>query len=902
MGDIDSAGAEISRSIIDLEERLRLQELISDVSQLLMNANAQELDSQIEESLKRIVEFLGIDRSGFGEFSEDQTELHLSHVYAAPGIEPLPKGIMNKFFPRFVANLRRGEITFIENPEDLPPEAVEERAYCRMTGMKSQLTIPFSVGGTLLYIIGFDSFRKYRHWPQQQVAMLRRVGEMFVHAVYRKRAEQRIAAELQKQDVHFQFERLVSNLSAQFVNIDPEFVDAQIEASLEGLVLFFQIDRCALLRVSPEKTTATVTHSWNAEGIAAAPLNINYVEYFPWHARKILANEIVSIDIRNLPEEASQDRRSAEMMGIRSNLVLPLVVNESVEYVLAANSVRCERVWAEGLISRIQLLGQIFTNALTRKHSDQRIAHQVDELEHRNRFEQLISNLSARFVNIEPDQVDREIENGLRQVLLFFDLDRCILFKMLPDAKGALATHVCLAAGIPERSREIHYVKEFPWLSAKLMEGETVSMSSQDISADAETDRRAVNELGVRSFLLIPLKVDGVVRRVLTASTLRSERSWSEDVIARFRLLGEIFVNAIARKRAREKLIQSYEEIKVLKSRLEAEAEYLRAEIKVAYHYDDIVGESRAIREVLSLVEQVATANSTVLLQGETGTGKELIARAIHQLSSRKNRAMVKINCGSLPPTLIESELFGREKGAYTGALTKQIGRFELADQSTLFLDEIGELSLDLQVKLLRVLQEGEFERLGSHQTIKVKVRVIAATNRNLLEAVKQGKFREDLYYRLNVFPIRVPPLRERPKDIPLLVYAFLNEFKEKIGRNIETIPKQTMHALISYHWPGNVRELRNVIEHAVIISTGNVLTVHLPEESASSVASRTLHDAEKTHILETLNKTDWVIKGPHGAARILGLKPSTLYNKMKRLGILRAAKNTVQTPQDRKN
>jgi transcriptional regulator with GAF, ATPase, and Fis domain len=878
-----------SSVIADLQEQLLLQELVSDVSAFLINVSVEGLDSHIEKSLKRIVEFLGVDRAGFGQFSEDQTELHLTHVYAALGIEPLSKIVMNGVFPKYAEKLRKGQITFIESPADLPPEAVEEKAYCEQSGMKSQLTIPFSIGGSQFCILGFDSFRSFRRWPDRQIALLKRVGEIFAHAVYRARAEQRIAAAQKQQETLFQFERLVSNLSSQFVNIDPDRVDQQIEASLEQLVHFFRLDRCALLRVSADKTTAAVTHSWNAEGIPAAPVDVNYVEYFPWHARKILANEIVSIVIKDLPAEASRDRESAEKMGILSNLVLPLVVNGSVEYVLAANSVGFERVWAEDLISRIQLLGQIFTNALTRKYADRKIANQVTELESRYEFEQLISNLSARFVSIEPDHVDHEIENGLREVLIFFNLDRCSLFKMLPDNKKALATHVCVADGIPSRAREINYVEEYPWLSAKLIAGETVSMSAEDLPPDAsaDRDRRTISRLGVRSFLLIPLKVDGAVRRVLTASALHGDRKWPEDVIARIRLLGEICVNAIVRKRAREKLTRSYEEIKLLKSRLEAETDYLRSEIKVAYHYADIVGESAAIREALQKVEQVALTDSSVLISGETGTGKELIARAIHNLSHRKNRAMVKINCASLPPTLIESELFGREKGAYTGALTKQVGRFEVADGSTIFLDEIGELSVELQTKLLRVLQEGEFERLGSSRTVKVNVRVIAATNRNLMDAVTTGVFREDLYYRLNVFPITVPPLRERPKDIPLLVSSFLNEFNEKMGKNITTIPKQTMEALLRYQWPGNIRELRNIVEHGVIISNGSALQVTLPQgQHVRDSKHVTLDEAERKHITQVLEITDWTIKGPNGAAKILGLKPSTLYNKMNRLGI----------------
>ena len=341
------------------------------------------------------------------------------------------------------------------------------------------------------------------------------------------------------------------------------------------------------------------------------------------------------------------------------------------------------------------------------------------------------------------------------------------------------------------------------------------------------------------------------------------------------------------RKFAEEELRNSLDEIQRLKDKLQLEAEYLRSEIKISQRCEEIAGQSSAIIEVLKMVEQVAPTNSTVLICGETGTGKELVAHAIHNQSPRSGKLMVKVNCASLPSSLVESELFGREKGAYTGALTRQIGRFELADNSTIFLDEIAELSLELQAKLLRVLQEGEFERLGSPKTIQVDVRVIAATNRNLFEEVKKGNFREDLYYRLNVFPITVPPLRERREDIPLLVWTFINEFGEKMGKKINRIAKRDMTALQSYTWPGNIRELRNVIEHAVIISSRDDLNVRMPNSSREDMASLvTLEEAESRHILHVLRHSDWRIKGQGGAAELLGMNPSTLYSKMLRLKI----------------
>ena len=340
-------------------------------------------------------------------------------------------------------------------------------------------------------------------------------------------------------------------------------------------------------------------------------------------------------------------------------------------------------------------------------------------------------------------------------------------------------------------------------------------------------------------------------------------------------------------KKMEEKLARQLKEIQRLKQQLENENIILRKEIKLHTKHDTILGKSPAIMQVLRQIEQVAPTDSVVLLQGETGTGKELIANAIHNLSSRKKQMMVKVNCAAIPSPLIESELFGREKGAYTGALTRQIGRFELANHSTIFLDEVGELSLDLQAKLLRVLQEGAFERLGSPRTIRVDVRIIAASNRKLSDAIARGEFREDLFYRLNVFPIEMPPLRDRTEDIPILVWNFANEFSEKMNKEIQSISQKSMDNLQAYHWPGNIRELRNVIEHAVIISTSNELNIQLPHHAhAAGISGQTLEETERRCIINALEKTAWRIKGKNGAASLLGLKPSTLYAKMTKLDI----------------
>ncbi len=330
-----------------------------------------------------------------------------------------------------------------------------------------------------------------------------------------------------------------------------------------------------------------------------------------------------------------------------------------------------------------------------------------------------------------------------------------------------------------------------------------------------------------------------------------------------------------------------------LKKQLERENAYLRQNIKIRFNCDEIIGKSKALRETLKSVQQVARTNSTVLIQGETGTGKELIARAIHNNSQRHERAMITVNCSALPESLIEAELFGREKGAYTGAMTKQVGRFELADGSTIFLDEIGDLSTGVQTKLLRVLEDGEFQRLGDSKTKTVDVRVIAATNHQLENRVRDGEFREDLYYRLNIFPINVPPLRDRIDDIPQLVWAFIREFEAEMGKKIEAVSPETMEAFQQHDWPGNVRELKNSIERAIIVSEGPILRAEkmgYRRDSKYEDNLRSLNEVEHDYIESVLDSTQWRVRGVGGAAEILALKPTTLEARMKKMGITRPA------------
>jgi formate hydrogenlyase transcriptional activator len=405
---------------------------------------------------------------------------------------------------------------------------------------------------------------------------------------------------------------------------------------------------------------------------------------------------------------------------------------------------------------------------------------------------------------------------------------------------------------------------------------------------DLETEKQFSSEEramknGFRSLCALPLVVRGRSIGAITVASLNNRQYEQSDADFLMEIANQIAI-AVDNMRA-------HEESEALKSRFEAEAVYLQEEIKTEHNFEEIIGQSASLRDVLRKVEQVAPTEATVLIRGETGTGKELLARAVHDRSRRKDRPLVKVNCGSIPTGLVESELFGHERGAFTGASQRRIGRFELANSGTIFLDEVTELPLDTQVKLLRVLQEGEFERVGSSQTIKVDVRVIAATNRDLNEIVKNGSFRADLFYRLNVFPLESPPLRERKGDIPLLVNFFLSRFGKKLGKEVRGVSQKSMQSLVQYSWPGNIRELQNVIERAVVVARGPMVQIDdsmLCSETGSVETSTidTLENVERSHIVRALTETRWVIHGKKGAAEILGINPSTLRSRIDKLGI----------------
>src|SRR5882724_2999623 len=505
-------------------------------------------------------------------------------------------------------------------------------------------------------------------------------------------------------------------------------------------------------------------------------------------------------------------------------------------------------------------------------------------------FERLLADLSARFANISAEQVESEIQAAQTSLRQFLGFDRSTFGEFQED--GSLVVLSSTAVEGVEPAPQGSLPSQLSWFLAKLRAGEIfiIQNPADDLPREAVAEAEYFKRTGLHSHLSIPLRIGGRIIGAIAFAAFRETRVWPDDLIARLKLVGEVFAQAIARKREQEKLLNALAEIKVLKDRLEHENSYLKhvAQIRPP---QGLTSRSPRFLSVIEEIVQVAQTGSTVLLLGGTGSGKEVLAQAIHDASARKGRPMIKVNCAALPASLIESELFGREKGAFTGALARQPGRFEIADGSTIFLDEVGELPLELQPKLLRVLQEGEFERLGGSKTIKVDARVIAATNRPLAQAVQEGKFREDLFYRLDVFPIEVPPLRERREDIPLLAWTFVKEFSNSMGKPIDEIAEESMTALQEYHWPGNIRELRNVIERAMILGHCPKLHIKLCHTTLRPIAVKatagSLDEAERAIILQAVEQCNWRIRGSNGAAALLDVKPTTLESRIKKLGLI---------------
>jgi formate hydrogenlyase transcriptional activator len=641
-----------------------------------------------------------------------------------------------------------------------------------------------------------------------------------------------------------QMRRWLRDLSAYFIRLPADEIDAGIEAGLREIVEFLDVDRSTLFEFAGDESVLLATHSWAGDGVRPFPRG-PFGKLIPWYHNELVSGRTVVLEKLpdDLPPEATAEREYVASEGMRSNLTIPILVGDRATCALAIGAFRRERVWPDKIVDMLRLAGEVLAAAL-----------------HRSR-------------------ASREIEQA--QVLARDFFDSLDSMAAVVDGDGTII-------GVNRAWRE----------------GEScgVLMGSQPIGTDylgtcemaalgGDTDAaRALS--GIRSVLARDAPRFLMEYRCTTDD---GESWYLLRVLSRSGDQGAVLMHVDITERVRNsaRLQQSLEENETLRKLVEEEKLYLQEEIKSEHDFESIVGSSAELRGCLLRVERVAPTDATVLILGETGTGKELLAHAIHERSRRSSRALVKVNCAALPPSLIESELFGHEKGAFTGAVAAKKGRFELANNGTIFLDEIGDLSLELQAKLLRVLQSGEYERVGSSVTRKVDVRVIAATHRDLPALVAEDEFRADLFHRLNAFPIDVPPLRDREEDIPLLVWHFLERCEREWGRKILKVSARVMEALRAYPWPGNVRELKNVIERAVILSPSTELFLDPGSlgpgiEMATTANEDNLDAVQRMHIRRVLEECRWRINGPDNAAERLGLHPNTLRHRLKKLGIAR--------------
>lgn len=638
---------------------------------------------------------------------------------------------------------------------------------------------------------------------------------------------------------HLQFQSLLAELSAGFVRISSDDVDVVIQDSLRLIAENLDLDHISLGLLTEYGQDFYSKYQYANKSCVKPWLSSSLMSEGPYVTKTLLAGQpFIMHDVEKLPPEAAMDREGFLRYGIRADLVFPIIVGGHLRGGIGFASSR-PRQWHDNVVRGLGLMADVFANALERKHNYQALQSREEQM----RLASDAADVGLWVWNIASDTI--------------WATDRARkLYGVSPD--DVLNMQRFLACLHPDDCERVKNVVEQAFRSG----------------GDFKEEYRVVHPDGSEYWICA------------TGKCQFRDSSQPE------RMMGAS-LNITEKRRVNDELRAALEEIQNLQERIQQENVYLRDEV-AERKGSKIVNGSQKMRYILEQVTQVAATPASVLISGETGTGKELLARAIHQASPRKNRSMIQVNCAAIPAALIESELFGREKGAYTGALSKQIGRFELANGSTLFLDEVGELPRDAQAKLLRVLQEKQFERLGNPKPIKVDVRIIAATNRNLSQEVAEGRFREDLYYRLNVFPIQMPPLRERQEDIPKLVETFVQEFAASMDKTIDAVDKNSLQSLCRYDWPGNIRELRNVIERAVILAKSPVLKIALPVNDSDAVATTapsslaSLEEVERQHIIQVLEACNWRVRGQGGAAAILGRNANTLESRMAKLGIRR--------------
>ncbi|WP_289020542.1 sigma 54-interacting transcriptional regulator [uncultured Desulfobacter sp.] len=806
--------------------------LVEKIAGQFIGMSDGDIDPAIQRAQKEICQHMGFDGSLLWLFENTTPENAIVTYMYSPSIQDELKksGAMAERFPWIMSQIRQGLALSFSSLEDFPVKAKSDANELKRMGIKSLIISPMRSETGIIGGISFCRMTGKKAWESLKCKQVQAITQILSNILCLKFKEK-------KNNELYRFEKLISNISARFINLPAHLLDDQINRAQAEICQTLNIEQSALwLWSDTSPHYLTVTHLHTPPYGPEKPVNMKADIAFPWAIKRVLKGEIFTISTHDMPEEARIDRETRIGLGVDSSLVLPLCSGEkNIIGALSFDTIKYKIAWTDAVVDRMTLVSQIFTNALVRRRQELKLM----ENERRLSMATEAGNLGIWVLEINSRHV--WVTQRLRDLFGF------------------------------ESDVPLNY------------ESFTAKIFDQDRDMVTQTVNDALDSIGSFDINFRTVHPNGKLRWVRSSGKVYCNSQGDP------RHLMGITLDISKQKRMEQQLENQIAQIKTLKQKIENENTYLRQEINVQFLHDEIIARSPEILRVIEQIEQVALTEASVLIQGETGTGKELLARAIHRLSNRKDRPLVTINCASLPPTLVESELFGREKGAYTGALTRMAGRFELADKATLFLDEVGEMPMEIQAKLLRVLEQGKFERLGSTQTIEVDVRIIAATNKNIEQMMDEGKFRKDLYFRLNVFPIHVPPLRERLADIPPLTWAFVREFEKKMARRVDNIPTDTMKALQKYTWPGNIRELKNLIERSLITSNSKTLNVTLPvSPSHNNKTITTLEAMERRHIQDVLEKTNWRISGKGSAAEVLGLKRTTLQSKMKKLGIQR--------------
>ncbi|MBN1779976.1 PAS domain S-box protein [bacterium] len=1029
----------------ELEQRLRFEILVTQLSASLINLPSSEVDREIEKALKKIVAFFGVGRSSIIQPTPDGKNFEFTHTCNADGVSPVPVAVnMAEQFPYTASQLLQGKVVRFTTLDDLPGEAAAIKAYYRLQGIKSSISVPMNVAGETIGALSISIFDKEKKWSEEIVKRLRLTGDILASAIMRRKAEDvlqksekrlreiidaspdaitvtdlegritlcnqatcelhgfdsmdeiiginvmdLISPEYRKQAVNNAQKTLAKGavmdeeymlvrkngslfpgeLSArlhrdesgnplEFIGITKDITERKktelalqhekqfLDGIIEGLPGDFFIidDRGTIVRWNKNREKIL---GYAAEELSNLPAIANIVP----EDRERIAGELARVfQGESIHTEYTVQTRSGERIPFFANgncitvlgkkyvvgLALDITDRKKAETALQESEVK-NRLLIENVPSVIWLTDQngstsfispnvlsvygytpeeiykggadLFLNRIHPEDRDRVVRAFADLFSKKRDYEveYRIQRKDGRWIWLQDRASTVRENNGQKQAYgVFSDItDRKEAeLALVESEKRFRLLYETMPLGILYRSVSGEFLglnqagldifgADSGELSGFLDAISQTSFFREDGSVLDEKDmpfHQAVESgqpvqetvMGVK----IPERKDLVWISIRAVPLVRPGEKKPYQVYT-------IFEDITKRKSMEEALKTTLSELEHLKTRLQEENVYLQEEIRHEYNFEEIIGQSRAIKQTLHDVGLAAQVNTTALIFGETGTGKELVARAIHNLSSRADRPLIKVNCAALPANLIESELFGHEKGAFTGASVLQKGRFELADGGTIFLDEIGELPLEVQAKLLRVLQESEFERIGGQETRQIDVRIIAATNRDLKKLTLEGRFRRDLYFRLNVLIINVPPLRERRDDVPLLTEYFVNKFGTKLGKSFEQISKKTMTLLQSLDWPGNIRELENMIERAVIFSNPPALQIDAStydflkaDEPVFRLIS--MEEMERDHIVYVLENTGWTIEGNRGAAQILKINPSTLRSRMKKLGIVK--------------